>query len=397
MVTPPASTGRIAQLDALRGLAVIGIVWMNVYAFALPLQAYYNPVAWGGESLPDRIVWATQFVFVEDKFRTLFAMLFGAGCVMLIEKGGERSLRAHYARMAVLFAIGAAHSILLASNDVLRAYALAGLAIPLLAPLSHRALYAVAIGLVAAHVGGGMVAFGGALVDYYAGRSDSDATLMIERRFGVDEPALRYALELGREGFGERAWRRIEDFPQHLQNVALSIPLNLAAIALGMATWKDRLLAREWRMFRMQRLAAVCGVAGILGSLALAVWVESSQFSAPVVAAASLVLSTPFDMLLGLAYAALAMALFTSGGWATHWLATVGRLSLTNYLMTSLIFAAMFASWGLSLFGEVSRAQTFALSFVAVIAMLAWSPIWSARLGQGPFERLWRGATRLLA
>ena len=73
------NSDRIIQLDALRGLAVLGIVWMNVYVFALPAQAYYNPVAWGGDTLLDRLVWAVSFVFIEDKFRTLFAMLFGAG------------------------------------------------------------------------------------------------------------------------------------------------------------------------------------------------------------------------------------------------------------------------------------------------------------------------------
>ena len=41
--------GRLPELDALRGLAVVGIVLMNVFAFAMPGAAYYNPRAWGGE------------------------------------------------------------------------------------------------------------------------------------------------------------------------------------------------------------------------------------------------------------------------------------------------------------------------------------------------------------
>ena len=119
---------RITELDALRGLAVIGIVWMNVYVFALPAQGYYNPTVWGpglgqGSDL-DRIVWIISFVFIEDKFRTLFAMLFGAGCLILLERAKERPWRAHYARMAVLFIIGLGHAVLFASNDVLRSYAL---------------------------------------------------------------------------------------------------------------------------------------------------------------------------------------------------------------------------------------------------------------------------------
>ncbi|MBU2587110.1 MAG: DUF418 domain-containing protein, partial [Alphaproteobacteria bacterium] len=155
---PPAE--RILALDALRGIAVIGIVWMNVLAFALPGPAYYNPLSYGAASPVDYWVWLVSFVFIEDKFRALFAMLFGVGCLILLEKGGAsdagRMWRAHYARMAVLFAIGLIHATLLASNDVLRAYAIAGLALPLLAGLSARALVAVALGLLTVHLALGL-------------------------------------------------------------------------------------------------------------------------------------------------------------------------------------------------------------------------------------------------
>ena len=166
-MTPPLPLppGRILALDALRGIAVIGIVGMNVHAFALPGPAYYNPMAYGAVGPVDSWVWLISFVFIEDKFRTLFAMLFGAGCLILFERG-ERATgpegvwRAHYARMIALFVIGLAHATLLASNDVLRAYALAGLALPLLAGLSARALIAVALGLLVVHLALGLVALG---------------------------------------------------------------------------------------------------------------------------------------------------------------------------------------------------------------------------------------------
>ena len=101
------------------------------------------------------------------------------------------------------------------------------------------------------------------------------------------------------------------------------------------------------------------------------------------------------DTLLAVSYAALAMAFFTPAGLATRLLASVGRLSLTNYLMSSVILAAIFAAWGLGLFGKVGRAEAFAISFVPIAAMLSWSPAWIARFGQGPFERFWRSASRM--
>ncbi|MEM1051278.1 MAG: DUF418 domain-containing protein [Pseudomonadota bacterium] len=401
MAAPNPPSSRVIELDALRGLAVIGIVWMNVYVFAFPAQGYYNPTVWGpglgqGSSL-DRIVWVISFVFVEDKFRTLFAMLFGAGCLILLEKSGERPWRGHYVRMAVLFVIGFAHSVLFASNDVLRTYALAGCALPLLSPLSAKALFAICVGLVVVHVGGGMVALGTSVLDFYNGRTASDAYLFADRNFGSNPAAVQFMLEQGREEWGTRIARRIAGFSSQLNVVGSAVPINLAAMALGMGLWKTGMLKGEWRLFLLQRCATIGALVAIPALFWLAWWVSNNGFAGPIVGGAGLILSAPFDTLLGLGYAALAMALFGPGGTASVLLAAAGRLSLTNYLMTSVILAGICASWGLGLFGEVSRFQALALGIVPIAAMLIWSPIWLRWAGQGPFERVWRTASRLLA
>lgn len=390
-------SARVLELDALRGVAVIGIVWMNVYIFALPPQAYYNPMAWGGEAPVDQWVWAVSFVFIEDKFRTLFAMLFGAGCAILLDKNDKNKWRAHFARMGVLFAIGLVHATLLASNDVLRAYAMAGLALPFIAHLSARALIAISVGLLVLHVGGGILAFGGALLDWFEGRLNSALVFYAENNFGPEPQSLPFMLEQGSENFGERIERRLDGLGSQISTISSSIPLNLSAMALGMALWKDGMLSAEWRVFRMQRLAAILALVALPVLFFLANWVASNSFPGPLVAMVTLVLSAPFDMALGLAYAALAIALFRSKGWLCQRLASVGRLSLSNYVMTSVVLSAIFASWGLGLFGEVSRSQAFALSFVPILGMFLWSPIWTKRFGQGPFERLWRFLSNLIA
>ena len=397
MVTTDNPKARIPELDALRGLAVIGIVWMNVYVFALPAQAYYNPMAWGGESAVDRIVWVGSFLFIEDKFRTLFAMLFGAGCMILFERETKRPWRAHFARMAVLFIIGVIHATLLANNDVLRAYAMAGLVLPLLSHLSGRALIAISIGLVALHVGAGILAFGGALLDWFKGQTNTALVFLVENNFGSNPSAVQFTLEQGRETLAERVDRRLDGLGSQIGTLIGAVPLNLAAMVLGMALWKQGMLKGEWRVFRMQRLAAICALSAIPFLLLLAWWVSETGFPGAVVGPATLVLSAPFDMALGFAYAAVAMAIFRSQGLVVRRLATVGRLSLTNYLMSSVILGSVFASWGLGLFGEVSRAQAFAISFLPIAAMLAWSGVWLEYIGQGPFERLWRAGARLLS
>lgn len=397
MTAPSSLPTRILALDALRGIAVIGIVGMNVLAFALPGPAYYNPLSFGGTGAADYWVWLASFVFVEDKFRTLFAMLFGAGCLILIERSGAHPWRAHYARMAVLFALGLIHATLLASNDVLRAYALAGLALPLLASLSARALVTVSLGLLGVHVFLGLAVLGPPVAAWLTERHGADSLLWAERQFGRDPAAIAALLEQGREAFWGRAVRRTLGIPAQMTALIAALPLNLAAIALGMGLWRGGLLKGAWRTFRLQRFAAMGALVGLPGLLALAGLLVHTGFPAALVGPAALVLSAPFDMALAVSYAALAMAFLGRPGPASTRLAAVGRLSLTNYLLTSVILSAIFASWGLGLFGEVSRWQALALGLLPVAVMLAWSPPWVDRLGQGPFERLWRAGARLLS
>ena len=401
MTAPSPPADRILALDALRGIAVLGIVGMNVLAFAMPGPAYYNPNAFGGVGPPDYWVWLASFVFIEDKFRTLFAMLFGAGCLILIERnqarGGAHPWRAHYARMIVLFAIGLVHATLLASNDVLRAYALAALLLPLLAGLSARALVTVSLGLLCVHVFLGMAMFGPAVIAWAQDRQGSEMLLWAERQFGRDPAVIAALLEQGREALGERVLRRTLGIPAQMTTLIAALPLNLSAIALGMGLWRGGMLKGEWRTFQLRRIAGFAALLALPALLLLAGVLVQTGFPAALIGPVALLLSAPFDMALAVAYAALAMAFLGKPGAAVARLASVGGLSLSNYLMTSVILSAIFASWGFGLFGEVTRWQAFALGLVPVAAMLAWSPAWVARMGQGPFERLWRAAARVLS
>lgn len=401
MTAPSSTSQRILALDALRGVAVIGMVGMSVLAFALPRPATFNPLAYGSVGPADYWVWLGSFVFIEGKSRTLFAMLFGAGCLILWERGrpqaGGSPWRAHYVRMIVLIGIGLVHAVLLANNDVLRAYALAGLALPLLAGLSAQGLFSVALGLLCMHLALSMTALGPPLVAFHVKHLGSDALLWAERQFGHDAAAIAVLLEQGREGFGERAVRQTLGIPGQLRALVTALPLDAAGIALGMGLWRSGMLKGEWRTFRLQRVAGISALVALPGLLLLAAWLVSDGFPAALVGPVALVFSAPFDMLLALSYAALAMAFLSKDRGLTHRLAMVGRLSLSNYLVTSLILASTFASWGLGLFGEVTRWQAAGLGLVPVAGMLLWSPLWVARFGQGPFERLWRAGTRALS
>ena len=76
---------RIATLDFIRGVAVMGILVANLPAFGLPEAAYFSPLAWGGHGPADVAVWFATFVLVEGKLRGLFTLLFGASMLLVID------------------------------------------------------------------------------------------------------------------------------------------------------------------------------------------------------------------------------------------------------------------------------------------------------------------------
>ena len=391
-LAPPQQ--RIAALDALRGLAVLGIALMNVLAFAMPTNAYINPAVWGGAGPLESLLWAASFVLVEDKFRALFAMMFGAGVAILLGKG-QRPLRAHYARMIVLLAIGLVHATLLASNDVLRIYAVCGLLLPFVANWPAKRLVWAAVLVIAAQLAvSGWYAFGWVRYwhEHVSGMAVDPAGLeQAARAYGGHPDTTAEAMARGTESFGERIARRLATLSAQAAYVLASVPSSLAAMLLGMAMWRSGLLAGRWSKLRALGLAEKCILASVPLLVFLAAWTFLSGYAAIVTAANALVWSAPFDILLAVAYAALAMALFGSGA-VTRLLAAAGRMALTNYVATSLVFSLLFASWGLGLFGQVSRGQALLLTLVPIGLILLWSPWWLARFRQGPLEWLWRSA-----
>ena len=126
-LTPITESNRIDAMDILRGIAVIGILLMNIEWFGRSIQELgtFDPSLTG---LDHAFGWLIR-CFVEGKFYKLFALLFGMGfAVMLIrarEKG--RPFGAWFTRrMLVLFAFGLLHLVFLWGGDILHDYAFAG-------------------------------------------------------------------------------------------------------------------------------------------------------------------------------------------------------------------------------------------------------------------------------
>ena len=126
---PVLENARIDSIDVLRGFTLLGILVMNIQLFAMPDAAYSNPTAYGNLEGANLYVWIAGRLLADQKFMTVFSMLFGAGIVLMaarMEEGGATA-RVHYRRMGWLLLMGLLHAHLLWVGDILFLYAVCGM------------------------------------------------------------------------------------------------------------------------------------------------------------------------------------------------------------------------------------------------------------------------------
>ena len=108
-IQPVQSKERIQALDFLRGFALLGILIMNIQLFAMPMAAYLNPTSFGDFNGINKAVWMFGHLFADEKFITIFSILFGAGVLLMTQRAEARSGRSaalHYRRTFWLLVIG---------------------------------------------------------------------------------------------------------------------------------------------------------------------------------------------------------------------------------------------------------------------------------------------------
>ncbi|MGH8187566.1 MAG: DUF418 domain-containing protein, partial [Steroidobacteraceae bacterium] len=129
-VAPTPADARIHALDALRGVALLGIAWANVRQLFMPWEIGNFPVSFGANATLANLDWQVFHAFVDLKFLTLFSLLFGVGFALQSEHvaargGGFNAL--YLRRVGILALFGLAHGVLLYPAEVLMPYAIAGL------------------------------------------------------------------------------------------------------------------------------------------------------------------------------------------------------------------------------------------------------------------------------
>ncbi|HEX4736836.1 MAG TPA: DUF418 domain-containing protein [Allosphingosinicella sp.] len=397
--------GRIVTLDLVRGVAVMGIFSVNVIGFAMPDAAYLNPQAYGGARGANLAIWLLNFILVDNKFRSLFSILFGASMLLVVERAeaaGRRPALVHYSRMAWLLVLGLVHFYLIWSGDILTTYALVGMVAYAFrkAPVPQLVAAALVFFLLDAGIMA-MLTQSYAASEAAAAAPGATARAIAEWRaiasdfLPLPPNALAQDLALFRGSYAGIVHERITDeMLTPLANLVLAGPDTLGLMLLGMAALRSGFLTGEWDRRLYARIAWIGIAVGGFGEAAIAGWTMHSGFSPVAVFADYMLVSSPFRLAMAGGYAALIILLGRHGGPIVRRIAAAGRAAFTNYLGTSLVAAALFYGYGLGLYGRLDRFEAWLIVPLVWLLILAWSKPWLDRFRYGPFEWLWRSLAR---
>lgn len=400
----PANEGeRIASLDFIRGIAVLGILAANIVAFGQPFAAYMYPGAFAvphGET--SNWMWVAQFVLIDGKMRGLFTLLFGAGLFLFMERvwarGGSRWLQVR--RLLWLGLFGLAHFFLIWRGDILFSYAVCGLVAVLC--LRWTIKTQLIVGLLGYLVGAllylAMIGPAYFVADTELGEQAAFAEMRadLEREKETELQDGRHELEIISDGrYGDFVANNVTEHASDLSfYIMLWLMETLPLMLVGMALYRLGLFSGGFDPHRQRRWGWIGLIGGGLLTLPIALWVKATGFTYYGTLAA-LVGFSPLPrlaMVLGLA-ALLALWGAQAGGWLALRLAAAGRAAFTNYLGTSIVMMLVFHGWAGGLYGELNRPELYIVVLAAWVLMLAWSKPWLDRFRYGPLEWLWRCLT----
>jgi uncharacterized protein len=411
---PVAAIERVASVDVIRGVALLGILGMNIYAFALPWVAYNNPLSYGATTGIHFGTWVFTHLFFDLKFMAIFSMLFGAGLVLMnqrAEAAGRKFGGIYYRRMLWLLLIGAAHAYLLWFGDILFSYAVCGL---VLYPLRRRSAgLLITLGIVVLLIGMGLRFAGGNFFTFArqqateaetaiaAGETPTELQTQMKRTwdemakaFSPSPEKLAEELEAYRGGYGQNiASRAPMVVMMHTQALFFMIFWRAAGMMLlGMGLMKLGVFSAQ-RSRRFYIFWVIFGYA--LGLFLIYIGIKQNM-------------AHDFDFVFGwklgdhfnyvgslfvaMGHVSAVMLICKSGILAglRRRLGAVGQMALTNYLMHTILLTPIFYGFGLGFFGYIDRFWLMPFVLGVWILQLIISPIWLKHFRFGPAEWLWR-------
>jgi uncharacterized protein len=391
----PVSGGqRIAALDVVRGFALLGILIMNIQSFAMISAAYFNPTAYGDLTGVNYLVWLFSHVLADQKFMTLFAMLFGAGIVLMAQRAEANGVRPgplHYRRMIILIVFGLLHGHLLFYGDILYTYGMTALVVYLAWRRSARTQ--ILLGMCLLSVGASLFFITGLTIPHWP----AEALAVLEGQWLPAIEAVEQELAAYRGSYFEQTQERSIYALYFETDVFLSWGFwrSGGLMLIGMACFKLGLFQLE-RPERFIRWALAAGLGLGLPLIPIGVYQNTAHgWSAEYSQWFGVLFNYVGSIPVSFAWIALVLYCMALPRWQglSARLAAVGQTALSNYVLQSLICWWVFSGTGLGLFGSVARWQQL-LIVLAVWGVQLWiSPWWLQRYRYGPLEWLWRSLT----
>lgn len=380
-VVLPTVKNRIESLDFLRGMAILGILLANIFAFGW--FGIANEVA-GHRGVPGEIpaFEALRVMFISGKARALLCVLFGAGIYLQFRKRvatGQSWPGNYLFRTLLLMGIGIIHGILIWYGDILFAYSVVALVAILCVRMTDRSMLWLA----------GVMLFFSILYAVGQIKSSSEA--------GAASDTLRAIAQWGDHASEQRVYQvgsyldqvifRLKIFGISLEGLVL-INLELGAMVLfGFLMAKRGLFSKPSGNKKLTNILSWIGVGGLILNCILAFW--------PVVFGGhklDTLIEFGFNAPLSIGYAIWGAILIERGrakGF-TKFVAPVGRMALTCYLMQSMICTTLFYSWGGGLFARLSYFQLLSVVPAVWSVNLIFAHLWLRKFPMGPVEWLWR-------
>ena len=400
-VGPVAAGERVEVMDVLRGVALLGILLMNIEAFVGPLMESVTGVNTRFTGA-DRWMDAAIYVLVQGKFIAMFSLLFGMGFAVMLERAnatGASGTWLYARRLLALLGIGLVHALLIWSGDILLTYALLGFVLLLCfrrTRVSRLPKWGIALYLLPLLLTWAMAGFAA------LSQLDPQAAAEFQKGMAAQAQQMNALIDGERLAFGTGSYmqavaQRATDTGAMLGFLVFFAPTLLGVFLFGawfMRSGTIRDSAAHLPLFRrLRNIGFGIGLPLMLWSAWTHPTMSFSEMSLGSAAAQAAAQVANLLMMLGYVSAiVLAMQLPTWAG-RLRWLAPAGRMALTNYLMQSVVCTLVFYGYGLGYFERLPRAwqPVFVLALFALQVM--FSRWWLARYRFGPMEWLWRWMT----
>lgn len=354
---PVAGTERHTNIDILRGLALFGVLMVNLTDFRMPLlESIMQRDPYPGAA--NETVKTLIRVVLEFKAIAIFSFFFGVGMAIQAKRRKTKAAEFLRRRLGWLLLLGAIHLLLIWNGDILMLYAACGLLTLPFLRLPNSALWQL-----------GAAAILWPEILPWVGHLPS-------REVSVILAAKAHAA-YGSGGYFAALQFRWEETQLLIVQLLLAIlPRTLGLMLLGVATWRAGIFQEPKRYRRWLLIAFLVSAP----AAAVVVWLWFYNVFSP--------------LLLALAYVT-GFLLWRATRFAARLprVAALGQMALTNYLMQSVVIGLVFYGYGLGLYGKLGAAATACIGVALYAAQLQASFWWLQRFHFGPAEWLWRSLT----